>query len=128
MLLAAQRFSDGLTIFSVHHFEHLDIQGLVGDKTLQPRVLDVQLPQLLQFTQIHPAILPLPPMKGLGADNTRAPASGGDRLATLRPAHNHYAPLRGTRMSGNYHDSFQGQEVAQARLPGAPEQCACHAS
>src|SRR5688572_6255143 len=75
------------------------MQRLVGDKSLQPRILVAQPPQLLQFAQVHPTILTFPPMEGRRAD-VRFPADGRYRLATLRPAHDRYDLLR--RMSFSF--------------------------
>ncbi len=55
---------------------------MIGDESLQPRVLVAQPPQLLQITQLHPAVLALPPMEGRRAD-VRFPADGRYRLAAL---------------------------------------------
>ena len=38
-LAAARRFCVGLAIFFIHLFEHLDMQRLIGDESLQPGVL-----------------------------------------------------------------------------------------
>ena len=85
------------------------MQRLVGDESLQPRVLVAQPPQLLQFTQVHPALLALPPMEGRGAD-VRFPAHGGDRLAALRPAQNRYDLLRGMSFSFWHLGPFLGAQ------------------
>src|SRR5580704_8736265 len=77
------------------------MQRLVGDESLQPRVLVAQPPQLLQFAQFHPTILALPAMERGGAD-VRFPADGRYRLAALGPAQDRYDLLRGVSFSFSF--------------------------
>ena len=74
------------------------MQRLIGDQSLQPRVLVAQPPQLLQLAQFHPAILALPSMVGCGA-NVCFPADGRYRLAAFRPAQDRHDLLRRVSLS-----------------------------
>src|SRR5688572_27571095 len=106
------------------------MQRLVGDKSLQPRILVAQPPQLLQFAQVHPTILTFPPMEGRRAD-VRFPADGRYRLAALRPAHDRYDLLRRMSFSFSFGHlipfviaqsliSDGSVRVSQVTPPGAP--------
>src|ERR1039458_3075819 len=80
------------------------MQRLIGDESLQPRVLIAQPPQLLQFGQFHPAVLALPPMEGCAAD-VRLPADGRYRLAALCSAQDRYDLLRCVSFSFSFSPS-----------------------
>src|SRR5215813_2605096 len=64
----ATRFATGLTTFSYHRFQRLDVQCLLGDDMFQPPVLVLELLEPLHLTQLHAAVLRLPPVVGLLGD------------------------------------------------------------
>jgi hypothetical protein len=71
----------GLTIFCVHLFEDLDVQGLIGNQLLEPAVFGLQLLQALSFAYLRPAILVAAAVTGLFADPV-----GTARIADLQPS------------------------------------------
>src|SRR5471030_468462 len=85
------------------------MQRLIGDKSLQPRVFIAQPPQLLQFAQLHPAILALPPVERRGADD-RFPADGRYRLTALCSAQDRYDLLRRVSFSFGHLGPFLGAQ------------------
>ena len=70
----------GLTIFCVHFFEDLDVQGLIGHQLLESAVLGLQLPQAPGLADLHPAILVAPAVISLFAN-----PMGSARVADLQP-------------------------------------------
>lgn len=69
------------TTFSHHRFQRLNIDRLWRDDVLQPTVLFLELLEPLHLTELHPAVLRLPPVVRLVGDPVHAA-----RVCTLRPA------------------------------------------
>ena len=54
----------GSEVSPVHFLEHVDIESLLGDHLLQPRVFLLELSEPFRVVGLHAAVLALPAMPG----------------------------------------------------------------